>query len=248
LPSTIVWATSSANLKTSGGANEDWQDWWLHYEGRGDQRHHYEGRQRRIIDFQPRQTDEDREDRLRQRENTMCRQEAAERDIEDERSRLRIGGMRSSRAVATLRKSTTLYKFKLLTFVVDPAQVNGQIKSSMYSQLLGAFSGHPAAAYANACAAIAETAESLDHLSHHFGSYCPSIHRRLAAADSTDYFEGVPEAAAAFQAVSEPHGIIAGSLCSLRHSSTAFGTAVSQAEKAWKMQRYWMVSELVVVA
>ena len=74
-------------------------------------------------DFQRCQTDEDREDRLRQRENTARRQEATERDIKEERVRLHIGGMRLNRAAATLGRNIPLHKLKLLTLSGDPAQV-----------------------------------------------------------------------------------------------------------------------------
>jgi hypothetical protein len=42
----------------------------------------------------------------------------------------------------------------------------------------------------------------------------------------------IPEAAAAHKAVSEQYSIIVGTFRSVRHSSSAFSTAVTQAEKA----------------
>jgi len=176
--------------------------------------------------------DEDREDRLRQRETKARQQEATERDIEEERVRLRIDGMRLNRAMATLSKNIPLHKLKLTTLSGVPAQVYDQITSSMESQFLGSFTGQVAAAYAKACATIAEAAESLDDLNPQFDAYSPSFHRRLATADSKDNVWMVPEAAAAHKAVSEQYSIIGGTFRSQRHSSLAFGTAVTQAEKA----------------
>jgi hypothetical protein len=92
--------------------------------------------------------------------------------------------MRSNRAIARWRQSIPLCKLKIQKSPADPAQVYGHIKSSFDSQLLGAFSGQPAAAYANACAFIAENTESLGHLSPQFDPYCTSFHQRLADADS----------------------------------------------------------------
>jgi hypothetical protein len=105
----------------------------------------------------------------------------------------------------------------------------------MESQLLGSFTGQPAAAYAKACAIIAEAAESLDDLSPQFDAKAPSFHRRLATADSKENVWVVPEAAAAYKAVSEQYSIIGGTFRSQRHSSLEFRTAVTQAEKAPEM-------------
>jgi hypothetical protein len=138
-------------------------------------REEYEDRldaqQRQIDDIQRRQTDEDREDRNRRRENTARRQEATERGTEEERVRLRIDSMRLNRAIATFvnvllfGRNIPLHKLKLQAFSGDPAQVYGQITSSMESQFLGSFSGNPAAAYAKVCAIIAESAEMRSDLS-----------------------------------------------------------------------------------
>jgi hypothetical protein len=100
------------------------------------------------LDAQQRQTDEDREDRLHQRENTARRQEATERDNEEERVSLRFDGMRLNRAIAALGRNIPLHKLKLQTLSGDPAQVYDLITSSMGSQFLGSFSGDTAAAHA----------------------------------------------------------------------------------------------------
>ena len=203
------------------------------FESSDDQRIHHEDRE-----GPPTLSQEDLEHEIqRQREISMRWQEApraAYQDIEGERTRLRIDGMRSSRAVARCRQSIPLYKFKMQPPPAEPAQVYGHLKSSLNSQLLGAFSGHPAAAYAYACALIVENADSLDCLSPQFDPYCSSFHQRLADADPEDDVWRMTEAAAAFVAVSKQYEIIAGTLSSFRHSSTALNTAVTQAEKAPK--------------
>ena len=159
-------------------------------------------------------------------------QEASERGIEEERSRLRIDGMRRQRAIATLGNRMPILKFKLQTLSEDPAQVHGQIKSSLESQLLGSFSGQTVAAYAKACATIAESAESLEDLSPNFDPYEPDFHYVLATAKSDDKVWKITEAAAAHKAVSEQYSILAAVFRTLRFSSPSFNTAVTQAEKA----------------
>jgi hypothetical protein len=106
-------------------------------KGREGHEDRLDAKQRQIDDFQRRQTDEDREGRLRQRENTARRQEATERDIEEKRVRLRIGGMRLNRTIATLGRNIPLHKLKLQTLSGDPAEVYDQItSSSMGSQFI----------------------------------------------------------------------------------------------------------------
>jgi hypothetical protein len=116
-----------------------------HVDDREDRLRH-RVQQRQTGDFQRHQTDEDREDRLRQRENKARRQEATERDIEEERVRLRIDGMRLNRAIATLGRNIPLHKLKLPT--LSPAQVYDQITSSMDEIEGTSFLLREAAAYA----------------------------------------------------------------------------------------------------
>jgi hypothetical protein len=97
-----------------------------------DNREDHRAQQRQTNDFQ-RHHDKDRE-----------------RDIEEERVRLRIDGMRLNRAIATFSRNIPLHKLKLPTFSGVPAKVYDQITSSMESQLLGSFTGKLSAAYAKA--------------------------------------------------------------------------------------------------
>ena len=102
----------------------------------------------------------------------------------------------------------------------------------MKSQFLGSFSGNTFAAYAKVCVIISEGAESLDDLSHQFGAYDHPFHRLLANANSNEKVWVIPEVAAAQKAVSEQYSINGGTFRSVRHSMSAFRTAVTQAAKA----------------
>jgi hypothetical protein len=103
---------------------------------------------------------------------------------------------------------------------------------------VGSFSGNTTAAYAKVCAITAEGLESLDDLSHQLDAYDLFFHRRLANANCNDKVRGSrrrrPRTKRCLNSTeSSPVLFVlsAGTLRFVRRSSSAFSTAVTQAEK-----------------